>query len=156
MRRLNRVLRMLLLSCILQVSRSYVAFVLERNADVTRGCFTGSSGAPKGCVITHENVVSCGTSRVISYLSSHLEADKSCFRPVVAGVMTVLGDLITPDARFIAYLPLAHIFEVRLHAIILQRRIELICRKRVSNVDDCRIHASRESPLSLPSPYRRS
>lgn len=57
---------------------------------------SGSSGAPKGCVITHENVVSC-----------------------VAGVMTVLGDLITPDARFIAYLPLAHIFEMTVEFTLL-------------------------------------
>ncbi|GAA5990281.1 hypothetical protein JCM5350_002077 [Sporobolomyces pararoseus] len=57
---------------------------------------SGSSGAPKGCVITHENVVSC-----------------------VAGVMTVLGQLITPDARFIAYLPLAHIFEMTVEFTLL-------------------------------------
>ncbi|GAA6006589.1 hypothetical protein JCM11491_003108 [Sporobolomyces phaffii] len=57
---------------------------------------SGSSGAPKGCVITHENIVSC-----------------------VAGVMTVLGQLITPDARFIAYLPLAHIFEMTVEFTLL-------------------------------------
>ncbi|GAA5943404.1 uncharacterized protein JCM15063_002939 [Sporobolomyces koalae] len=60
---------------------------------------SGSSGAPKGCVITHENIVSC-----------------------VAGVMTVLGQLITPDARFIAYLPLAHIFELTVEFTLLASR----------------------------------
>lgn len=76
MRRSNRVLKMLLLSCILQVSRCCVVSELGRGTDAMKGCFTGSSGAPKGCVITHENVVSCGTSRVTYYLIYQLETDR--------------------------------------------------------------------------------
>ncbi|GAA6061533.1 hypothetical protein JCM10212_004523, partial [Sporobolomyces blumeae] len=66
-------------------------------SDVATIMYTsGSSGAPKGCVLTNENIVSC-----------------------VAGVEIVLGELITPDARFIAFLPLAHIFEFTVEMTLL-------------------------------------
>jgi long-chain acyl-CoA synthetase len=37
----------------------------------------------------------------------------------VSGVETLLGELLTPDARFIAFLPLAHIFEFAVEMTIL-------------------------------------
>ncbi|GAA5931113.1 hypothetical protein JCM1841_000016 [Sporobolomyces salmonicolor] len=57
---------------------------------------SGSTGAPKGVELTNGNIVAC-----------------------VAGVITLLGELITPDARFIAYLPLAHIFEFTVEMTLL-------------------------------------
>ncbi|CEQ41131.1 SPOSA6832_02830, partial [Sporobolomyces salmonicolor] len=61
---------------------------------------SGSTGAPKGVELTNGNIVAC-----------------------VAGVITLLGELITPDARFIAYLPLAHIFEFTVEMTLL-----VLCR----------------------------
>ncbi|GAA5879725.1 hypothetical protein JCM1840_006838 [Sporobolomyces johnsonii] len=57
---------------------------------------SGSTGAPKGVELSNGNIVAC-----------------------VAGVITLLGELITPDARFIAYLPLAHIFEFTVEMTLL-------------------------------------
>ncbi|GAA5983721.1 hypothetical protein JCM11641_001727 [Rhodosporidiobolus odoratus] len=57
---------------------------------------SGSTGAPKGVELTNANVVA-----------------------VVAGTMAMVQQLITPDARFIAFLPLAHIFEFAVELTIL-------------------------------------
>jgi long-chain acyl-CoA synthetase len=50
---------------------------------------SGSTGAPKGVLLSNKNIVAS-----------------------VAGVERLLGELLTPDATFLAYLPLAHIFEL--------------------------------------------
>lgn len=49
---------------------------------------SGSTGAPKGVILTHENLVAS-----------------------IAGVEVHIGDLLKPDDTFLAYLPLAHILE---------------------------------------------
>lgn len=49
---------------------------------------SGTTGAPKGVLITHGNIVSC-----------------------VAGVTKLLSNVVRSGEKYIAYLPLAHIFE---------------------------------------------
>ncbi|GAA5884097.1 hypothetical protein JCM6882_002138 [Rhodosporidiobolus microsporus] len=57
---------------------------------------SGSTGAPKGVELTNANVVAC-----------------------VAGTLELVRPCITPDTRFIAFLPLAHIFEFAVELTVL-------------------------------------
>ncbi|TIA71934.1 hypothetical protein E3P89_01930 [Wallemia ichthyophaga] len=57
---------------------------------------SGSTGAPKGVVLTHENLVSA-----------------------VAAVIKMLGHHLTKDDTFLAYLPLAHILEFIVELLIM-------------------------------------
>lgn len=62
---------------------------------------SGSTGAPKGVLLSNRNVVA-----------------------TVAGTETLLGELLTDDALYIAFLPASHIFEftvVRLKASSFER-----------------------------------
>ncbi|BGP20669.1 hypothetical protein JCM10213_001084 [Rhodosporidiobolus nylandii] len=70
---------------------------LPRPEDTALIMYTsGSTGAPKGVELTNANVVA-----------------------VVAGTKAMVQQLITPDARYIAFLPLAHIFEFAVELTIL-------------------------------------
>lgn len=57
---------------------------------------SGSTGAPKGVLLTNANIVA-----------------------TISGVETLLGELVTPDAKFLAFLPLAHIFEFAVEMTML-------------------------------------
>ncbi|KAK4056373.1 long-chain fatty acid-CoA ligase [Microbotryomycetes sp. JL221] len=57
---------------------------------------SGSTGAPKGVQITNRNVIAA-----------------------IAGAELLLGELIFPGARYIAFLPLAHIFEFAVEMTLL-------------------------------------
>jgi len=63
---------------------------------------SGSTGVPKGVELTHKNIVAA-----------------------VAGINTTLGDYLNPGDGLLAYLPLAHIFEVLLEHVALYRGITL-------------------------------
>ncbi|GAA6011180.1 hypothetical protein JCM10207_005529 [Rhodosporidiobolus poonsookiae] len=70
---------------------------LPQPEDVALIMYTsGSTGAPKGVELTNANVVA-----------------------VVAGTKALVEPLITPDASFCAFLPLAHIFEFAVELTIL-------------------------------------
>ncbi|BGP43871.1 long-chain fatty acid-CoA ligase [Rhodotorula kratochvilovae] len=57
---------------------------------------SGSTGAPKAVEITNAQIVA-----------------------IVGGALTLLDDLVTPHERFIAYLPLSHIFELAVEFTLL-------------------------------------
>ncbi|GAA6057343.1 hypothetical protein JCM3770_001102 [Rhodotorula araucariae] len=57
---------------------------------------SGSTGAPKAVEITNGQIVA-----------------------IVGGALTLLDDLVTPHERFIAYLPLSHIFELAVEFTLL-------------------------------------
>ncbi|SCZ97936.1 BZ3500_MvSof-1268-A1-R1_Chr3-3g06468 [Microbotryum saponariae] len=57
---------------------------------------SGSTGAPKGVLLTNANIIAA-----------------------IGGAETLLHDLTTPDARYIAFLPLAHIFEMAVEMTLL-------------------------------------
>lgn len=57
---------------------------------------SGSTGSPKGVIITHANLVAS-----------------------VGGVKTLLGHHLTPEDKFLAYLPLAHVLEYIVELIML-------------------------------------
>ncbi|BGP11775.1 long-chain fatty acid-CoA ligase [Rhodotorula toruloides] len=57
---------------------------------------SGSTGAPKGVEITNRQITA-----------------------VVGGALSLVHEFITPDARFIAYLPLSHIFEMAVEFLLL-------------------------------------
>ncbi|KAH7389212.1 long-chain-fatty-acid-CoA ligase-like protein [Cadophora sp. MPI-SDFR-AT-0126] len=63
---------------------------------------SGSTGVPKGVELTHKNIVAA-----------------------VAGINTTLGEYLNPGDGLLAYLPLAHIFEVLLEHVGLYRGITL-------------------------------
>ncbi|KAL2060140.1 hypothetical protein VTL71DRAFT_9962 [Oculimacula yallundae] len=63
---------------------------------------SGSTGVPKGVELTHKNIVAS-----------------------VAGINTVLGDYLNPGDGLLAYLPLAHIFEVLLEHVALYHGVTL-------------------------------
>ncbi|PVH72850.1 long-chain-fatty-acid-CoA ligase-like protein [Cadophora sp. DSE1049] len=63
---------------------------------------SGSTGVPKGAELTHKNIVAA-----------------------VAGINTTLGEYLNPGDGLLAYLPLAHIFEVLLEHVGLYRGITL-------------------------------
>ncbi|KAM0789806.1 hypothetical protein ACM66B_006657 [Microbotryomycetes sp. NB124-2] len=63
---------------------------------------SGSTGAPKGVQITNRNVIAA-----------------------IAGAELLLGELIFPGARYIAFLPLAHIFEFAVEMTLLYTGIPM-------------------------------
>ncbi|KAH7318936.1 long-chain-fatty-acid-CoA ligase-like protein [Rhexocercosporidium sp. MPI-PUGE-AT-0058] len=63
---------------------------------------SGSTGVPKGVELTHKNIVAA-----------------------VAGINTTLGSYLHPGDGLLAYLPLAHIFEVLLEHVALYRGVTL-------------------------------
>jgi len=74
-----------------------VAPTLPQPQDVACLMYTsGSTGAPKAVEITNAQVVA-----------------------VIGGVLELVQPFITPDARFIAYLPLSHIFELAVEFTLL-------------------------------------
>ncbi|KPV73188.1 uncharacterized protein RHOBADRAFT_50177 [Rhodotorula graminis WP1] len=74
-----------------------VAPSLPQPEDVACLMYTsGSTGAPKAVEITNQQVVA-----------------------VIGGVLELVQAFITPDARFIAYLPLSHIFELAVEFTLL-------------------------------------
>lgn len=64
---------------------------------------SGSTGAPKGVLLSNRNIVAS-----------------------VAGVERLLGELLTPDATFLAYLPLAHIFELAVEMTLISVGITMV------------------------------
>ncbi|KAL5315222.1 hypothetical protein ACEPPN_017873 [Leptodophora sp. 'Broadleaf-Isolate-01'] len=80
-----------------------IATTLPSTDDLACIMYTsGSTGVPKGVELTHKNIVAS-----------------------VAGINTILGPHISPDDGLLAYLPLAHIFEVLLEHVALYRGITL-------------------------------
>lgn len=77
------------LSELLAIGREHPApHTPPRPEDVATFCYTsGTTGDPKGAMLTHRNIVSC------------------CAGAIIAGVRCL------PDDRHISYLPLAHMFE---------------------------------------------
>ncbi|KAK0124186.1 long-chain fatty acid-CoA ligase [Cadophora gregata] len=84
-------------------AQSHTDPVLPAADDLAYIMYTsGSTGVPKGVELTHKNIVAA-----------------------VAGINTTLGDYLHPGDGLLAYLPLAHIFEVLLEHVALYRGITL-------------------------------
>ncbi|BGP66339.1 long-chain fatty acid-CoA ligase [Rhodotorula toruloides] len=71
---------------------------------------SGSTGAPKGVEITNRQITA-----------------------VVGGALSLVHEFITPDARFIAYLPLSHIFEMAVEFLLLYVGIVIGCESLSSS-----------------------
>lgn len=72
---------------------------------------SGSTGAPKGVVLNHSNLVGASKSSFVCARFFHILTNL-CFFLLVAGVDTLLGHHITEGEDCImAYLPLAHVLE---------------------------------------------
>ncbi|KAG4440860.1 hypothetical protein IFR05_003673 [Cadophora sp. M221] len=84
-------------------AENMVATNLPSSDDLACIMYTsGSTGVPKGVELTHKNIVAA-----------------------VAGINTTLGPHLGSDDGLLAYLPLAHIFEVLLEHVALYRGITL-------------------------------
>jgi long-chain acyl-CoA synthetase len=70
---------------------------------------SGSTGNPKGVMLTHGNVVAAGNIREKSKMICEKKTNNVSY--IVSGCCTMLQHLIEPNDSMMAYLPLAHVLE---------------------------------------------
>jgi long-chain acyl-CoA synthetase len=80
---------------------------------------SGSTGAPKGVVLTHRNIVASGQ------LKPNLFFRQVSLNVIVGGATKLIEQFITKDDVILAYLPLAHILEFIVEVTVLSVGLQL-------------------------------